>query len=141
MQTIAITDDAWSDLSACVAPGVPIVSLNLLRFRDTALYPEGSGHAPCSGRTAYYDRYANVTVPIALTLGGKLLLSGSAVSHPVCPPGEHWDDILMLEYPDIGMLLGLGADPAYREKAIHRTAALRDSRLLVIVRSELAGGD
>ena len=31
----------------------PVVMLNLLRFRARAEYPEGSGHAPCTGREAY----------------------------------------------------------------------------------------
>ncbi|MFD2580537.1 hypothetical protein ACFSTD_22150 [Novosphingobium colocasiae] len=98
MQTIAITDDAWSDLSACVAPGVPIVSLNLLRFRDTALYPEGSGHAPCSGRTAYYDRYASVTVPIALALGGQAVAERIGRQPPDLPAGR-----ALGRYPDAGI--------------------------------------
>ena len=78
MKTIAITQDAWDDLARSVPPGIPVLTLNLLRFRDEAQYPEGTDHAPCSGRTAYYERYAHITVPIALAEGGTLILSGSA---------------------------------------------------------------
>jgi uncharacterized protein (DUF1330 family) len=139
MNTIAITADAWADLAQCVPPGTPVLTLNLLRFRDEAQYPTGSNHVSCSGRTAYYERYANVTVPIARAKGGKLILSGSAAGHPVCPPDEHWDDILMLEYSDIGELIALGEAPEYRAVAEHRTAALADSRLLIIIRNGLVG--
>lgn len=137
MKTIAITQDAWEDLAQSVPPGTPVLTLNLLRFRDEAQYPAGSHHAPCSGRTAYYERYANITMPIALAGRGTLVLCGSAAGHPVCPPDERWDDILMLEYPDIADLVALGAAPEYQAVAEHRTAALADSRLFIIVRNQL----
>lgn len=137
MKTIAITQDAWDNLAQSVPPDTPVLTLNLLRFRDEAQYPEGTSHAPCPGRTAYYERYAHITVPIALARGGTLILSGSAAGHPVCPPDERWDDILMFEYPDIGALVALGEAPEYQAVAEHRTAALADSRLLVIVRNAL----
>lgn len=137
MKTVAITDDAWGEIAASVPPGTPVTSLNLLRFRDDALYPADSNFPPCSGREAYYERYAAKTVPIALALGGKIVLSGSAVGHPVCPDDEHWDDISIFEYPDIAALAGLGAHPEYQRVAIHRTASLADSRLFIIVRNEL----
>ncbi len=139
MKTIAITDDAWSELAASVPPGTPVTTVNLLRFREETLYPEGSGFADCSGREAYYERYASNTVPLALALGGRILLSGSAVSHPVCPPDEHWDDILIFEYPDIAALAALGQEPSWQANAIHRTASLSDSRLFIIVRNALTG--
>jgi len=135
VKTIPITSDAWDDLARSVPPGTPVLTLNLLRFREHAQYREGSEHPPCAGRTAYYERYAKITVPIAIAGGGKLILSGSAVGHPVCPPDERWDDILMFEYPDIAGLIALGAAPAYQAAAEHRTAALADSRLLIIVRN------
>lgn len=131
MKTIAISAEAWSDIEQCVAPGTPVITLNLLRFRETTQYSDGASDEPCSGRTAYYERYANITIPIALAAGGRLLVSSSAVGHPVCPPDERWDDVLMFEYPDIACLIALGAAPEYRAVAAHRTAALADSRLIV----------
>ena len=139
MKTIAIRDDSWESLAQSVEPGTPVLTLNLLRFRDRAKYPEGSGHAPSSGRTAYYDRYASVTVPAALARGARVILSGSAIGSPGCPPDEHWDDLLMLEYPDIADLTNLPAVPGYQDCAVHRTAALIDWRLFVMVRNGLAG--
>lgn len=137
MKTISIQADTWEKLAESIEPGTPVLTLNLLRFRDEAEYPAGSDHAPCSGRTAYYERYANVTVPAAVSRGARVVLSGSAIGNPVCPPDEHWDDILMLEYPDVSDLTNLPAAPGYQDCAIHRTAALVDWRLLVIVRNEL----
>lgn len=135
MTTIAITADAWSDIERCVATGAPVITLNLLRFHETAQYVDGAGDKPCSGRVAYYERYANITMPIALTAGGKLIVSGSAVGHPVCPADEQWDDILMFEYPDITCLVALGSAPEYQAVAKHRTAALADSRLIIFTRN------
>ena len=137
MRTIAITQDAWNDLARSVPPGTPVLTLNLLRFREETQYPAGYDYAPCGGRKAYYERYARITVPLALALGGKIVVSGSAVGHPVCPPDERWDDILIFEYPDIAALVSLGAEPDYQANAVHRTASLADSRLFIIVRGEL----
>ncbi|MES2492510.1 MAG: DUF1330 domain-containing protein [Pseudomonadota bacterium] len=136
MKTIAITDGAWNSIANGVEPGVPVLTLNLLRFRDQALYLDDQHYPPCSGREAYYERYARITVPRALAQGGKLILNGSAAGHPVCPPDERWDDILMFEYPDITALVSLGAAPEYQATAVHRTASLADSRLFVVVKKE-----
>jgi hypothetical protein len=42
-------------------PDGPIVMLNLLKFRDTARYPDDSDQPPCSGRDAY-ARYQKIFV-------------------------------------------------------------------------------
>lgn len=137
MKTIAITEDSWAELAKSAPPGAPVLTLNLMRFRDRALYPDGSGFAPCTGREAYYDRYAAKTLPIALARGGKVILSGSAIGYPLCPPDERWDDILILEYSAIEELIGLGQHPEYQAVAVHRTASLEDSRLLILARHTL----
>lgn len=142
--TIALTADSWEELARSAPPGAPVLTINLLRFRDEALYPEGEAHPPCSGREAYYRRYAAKTVPIARAQGGVVVLNGSAIGHPLCPPGERWDAVLIFEYPDIAALIALGAHPTYQAVAIHRTAALRDSRLFIIARDsidDLIGGE
>jgi len=134
MSTIAITENAWDELARSAPPGTPVLTLNLLRFRPLALYPDPAAFATCSGREAYYRRYAARTVPIAVAKGGTIILTGSAIGHPLCPPGEQWDDIMIFEYADIAALIALGQHPDYQANAVHRTAALADSRLLIIAR-------
>lgn len=133
---MTMTSDTWETLAASIPSGTPLISLNLLRFHDRTRYHEGSGHAPCSGREAYYERYASVTVPLALAGGAKVLLSGTAAGHPICPSDEQWHDFLMLEYPDIAVLMAMGAEPAYRDCIVHRDASLADWRFFITVRNE-----
>lgn len=139
MKTIAISEDVWGELEKSVPPNTRVITLNLLRFREETQYPANCEFTPCNGREAYYKRYAAKTVPIALARGGKIVLSGSALGHPVCPPDERWDDILIFEYPNISALAGLGSEAEYKANAVHRTASLADSRLLIIARNELVG--
>jgi uncharacterized protein (DUF1330 family) len=123
------TGESFSALNREVPPDTPIVMLNLLRFREEADYPAGSGHAPCSGREAYarYSGHAAVAVAKA---GGDLVWSGAVQSHPIAPPGERWDEVLLVRYPSVAAFLGMVMDPEYQRQSVHRTAALDDSRLV-----------
>jgi uncharacterized protein (DUF1330 family) len=112
--------------------GTPVVMLNLLRFREQAEYPEGSAHAPCSGREAYarYGRHAFGAVARA---GGEVVFRGDAVSHPIALAGERWDEILVVRYPSIDAFFGMVMAPEYQAESAHRTAALEDARLICTV--------
>ena len=109
---------------------VLLVFLNLLRFRDTADYGPNDTLAPCSGRAAYYERYAPAVTPMVMALGGRVVWAGSVLGHPVCRDDERWDDMLVVEYPDIESILGMFRSPDYQAQVMHRTAALTDSRLI-----------
>ena len=45
--------ESAKEILAGVPEDTPIVMINLLRYRERAAYPEGSGAEPCSGRDAY----------------------------------------------------------------------------------------
>ena len=70
MRTVAITPDAIEALATALPVGQPVTMLNLLRFRDEAQYAAGEDDAPCSGREAYYARYAPVATPMVVARGG-----------------------------------------------------------------------
>ena len=55
-------------------PDGPIVMVNLLKFRDKALYPDGRD-PDLSGREAY-DRYAVEVVKLLEAVGGRVLYTG-----------------------------------------------------------------
>lgn len=132
MRTVTITKEVLEGMVAALPPDQPITNLNLLRFRDVAEYGAGSPHPPCSGREAYFGRYAVGVMPIATRLGARAIWSGAARAHLVCPQGERWDEILIMEYPTPDALLALFNDPEYQRHMIHRTAALEDSRLIAM---------
>lgn len=131
MRTVAITPAAIAELAQALPPGEPVTMLNLLRFRETAEY-EGEDLPPCSGREAYYKRYAPVATGMVMARGGKVIWAGRAGAHTVCPPDERWDDILIVEYPDGAVVAAMFGDPAYQAVVPHRTAALADSRLIAM---------
>ena len=116
---------------AALADDEPVVMLNLLRFREQASYPEGSAHEPCSGREAY-ARYGAEAVKHVQAVGGKPLWIGEAQLSIIGPTDEGWDDVLLVQYPSRKAFLTMASNPEYLACAVHRTAALADSRLIAM---------
>jgi uncharacterized protein (DUF1330 family) len=110
----------------------PIVMINLLRYRDRAEYPAGASADSCSGREAY-QRYGASVMPLLAEAGGGIVWRGSVRQTVIGPDGEHWDDAILVQYPSRKAFLDMVSRPAYQKAAIHRTAALADSRLIATV--------
>ena len=106
----------------------PVVMLNLLRFRELAAYADAS-IAACSGRQAYAT-YSKLIEPILAQAGGEVLWVGRSFGPLIAPPGEEWDEVLLVKYPNKHAFLGMIQSEAYRGIVHHRTAALADSRLV-----------
>lgn len=128
-RTVDPTREDLQRLAAEVPPGVPVVMLNLLRFRERAAYPAGQGEPGASGRSAY-AAYSREIQPILRRVGGQPLWRGEAKSAPIAPEGETWDEVLLVSYPSVGAFLEMVTSPDYRAITFHRTAALEDSRLI-----------
>jgi uncharacterized protein (DUF1330 family) len=109
--------------------GAPLVMINLLRYRERARYPAGAGADPCSGREAY-QRYAAVALQKVASVGGRIVWMGQVAASVIAPEGEEWDDAALVEYPSRKAFLAMIAMPDYQAAAVHRTAALEDSRLI-----------
>jgi len=110
----------------------PIVMLNLLRFREQAEYPEGSPHDPCTGSEAY-GRYAAGVIPLLHAVGGHPVWQGRAGQMLIGPvSSEDWDAVLLVQYPSGQKFLEMAMNPDYLKVAVHRTAALQDSRLVAM---------
>jgi uncharacterized protein (DUF1330 family) len=129
-RTVPIDAAVLRAAEAAIGPGVPVIMINLLRFRDVAAYEAGSGDEPCSGRDAYYKRYAPGATPLVMQMGGSVFWSGTTLAHLIAPHYEHWDDVLLVQYPEISCLVRLFDNPDYQAIMHHRTAALEDSRLI-----------
>jgi uncharacterized protein (DUF1330 family) len=114
-----------------LADDEPLVMLNQLRFRPRASYPEGSAHAPCSGREAY-ARYGAEAVKHVAKVGGKPIWMGAADLTVIGPSDEAWDEVLLVEYPSRKAFIAMASDPEYLACTVHRTAALADSRLIAL---------
>ena len=107
----------------------PIVMINLLRYREQAVYPQGFEAEPCTGREAY-QRYVAVAVHRIASVGGRVLWMGSVQATVIAPDAEQWDDALLVEYPSPKAFIEMVSQSDYRAAAPHRTAALDDSRLI-----------
>ena len=110
----------------------PIRMLNLLRFRETADYsslPELAPDEPISGAEAY-QIYSAHTIPLLTEVGGKVIFAGTGGPLLIGPSEARWDQVLIVEYPDIAAFVSMTQNPNYGGGVGHRTAALADSRLL-----------
>lgn len=131
MPSIDPTEEQMQRLVADAARPGAIVMINLLRYRERAGYADGFAASPCSGREAY-QRYGAVAVGKVAAAGGRIAWMGGVAQAVIAPQGEAWDDALLVEYPSRAAFLAMIADPEYQAAAPHRTAALADSRLLLV---------
>ncbi len=123
---------------ATIPKGVPVVMLNLLNFKDKAYYPDHKiGHMPdnnqeISGRQAYAI-YSEKALKHLSSVGGEVIWFGTAKASIIAPPGENWDQIFLVRYPSIDKFIEMITRKSYQEIVIHRTAALKDSRLIATI--------
>jgi uncharacterized protein (DUF1330 family) len=106
----------------------PVGMLNLLKFREQALYAPESGEAPCSGAEAY-QRYGAAVTPILAGMGATLHLSGV---RELIGAADEWDMAFVVRYPTGRIYRSLRDNPAYRAITHHRMAAVADSRLMLM---------
>lgn len=105
---------------------VPVMMLNLLRFRDRAAYDDGRD---CTGAEAY-AAYGRESGPVFRRVGGEILWRGDPEVTLIGPPQERWDTIFVARYPSAAAFLEMVTDPDYRVAVKHRQAAVLDSRLI-----------
>lgn len=128
---IEIQPDDLAAAAAAFPHDVPLVMINLLRFRDRALYPQSSDLEPCTGREAYFDRYVPAFGETVQPFGPtEVLFAGDVHTRLVGPTTETWDAVAVVRYADFTVFHRLVTDAAYLDQAEpHRSAALADWRL------------
>jgi uncharacterized protein (DUF1330 family) len=110
-------------------PDQPVVMLNLLRFRDQAVYADTDQAEPCSGREAY-KRYSQTSLQTIVAVGGRVIFGGKAHEALIAPQGEGWHQAFLVQYPSPAAFRAMMAMPQYQACVHHRMAALADSRLI-----------
>jgi uncharacterized protein (DUF1330 family) len=103
-------------------PDGPIVMVNLLRFREKALYPDGRD-PHLSGREAYM-RYGAAVAELLPKFGGRVLFAGDVTFLALGRVEDLWDEIALAEYPNRAALWAMSSSPEWREIAVHRQAGL-----------------
>lgn len=117
----------------------PVHMLNLVKFREIAAYEDGT---VATGREAY-AAYSRKTTPILKALGGRIVWSGQPQCMLIGPEpstGEDWDIAFIAEYPSGQAFIDMIRNPEYQKAAMHRTAAVADSRLIRMKPKEAGGG-
>ncbi len=104
----------------------PVMMLNLVRFRDKAVYEDGRD---VTGAEAY-AAYGRESAPIFQRVGGEIIWRGDPKVTLIGPGNERWDAIFVARYPSAGAFLEMVTDPDYRIAVKHRQAAVLDSRLI-----------
>ena len=103
--------------------GEPIYMLNLLKFRDHAVYEDGRD-VNLTGREAYHlygEGFRRVMEP----KGCSIVYSG-AVRGILIGEGadDAWDAMALITYPSTQVMLDMFRDPEYQEVQKHRAAGL-----------------
>lgn len=122
------TREQIAALAARAGGDGPIHMLNMLRFREHAAYEDGRA---VSGAQAYRD-YTVAAAPPFMRVGGKQFWMGRPELTVIGPTDDSWDIMFIAEYPNVAAFLAMVADPEYQEAVKHRTAAVEDSRLILL---------
>lgn len=132
MKTLNPTRESLSYLKDALPKDTPIVMVNLLKFRDKALYPKESSFEACSGRNAY-KRYMETAMEKLSEVGARPIWMSKAFVGVIAPEDETWDQIFLVKYPSVDAFMTMLKMPDYLAATVHREAALVDSRLIATV--------
>ena len=116
----------------------PIYMVNMVRYRPEATYPKGIELPPCSGREAYFQRYAPAFGQVAQGEDYSVFWIGNVRGVLVGTEGEAWDDIVIVRYASFATLRRILENPSYEKTAApHRRAALADWKFIITTQPEL----
>ncbi|MEY3623208.1 MAG: hypothetical protein RLZZ407_767 [Pseudomonadota bacterium] len=100
----------------------PFVMVNLLKFKETAEYADGSD-ADLSGARAY-ARYGKGIQACLAVVDGKQIYAGPVTGLMIGEVEELWDMVALVEYPSLAAMQKMMSSPEYRAIEVHRKAGL-----------------
>jgi len=110
------------------ATGEKIFMLNLLKFREKAEYEDGR-ETDLSGEQAYAI-YSKLVKDIVEGLGGSIVFGGKARNILIGQLENMWDQVAIVEYPNMEAMAHMMRMPEYQAAHVHRHAGL-DGQLLI----------
>lgn len=117
------------------ASGAPIVMLNLLKFRDKAVYQDGRA-TPLTGREAYM-LYGAPMQKFVEKNGGKFVFGGRIEQLVIGEVENIWDLCALVEYPSAAAFARIATSPEVAEIGVHRTAGLEGQLLIRVAQQTL----
>ena len=100
----------------------PIFMLNLLKYKDKAIYADGRDTS-MSGKEAYAI-YGKEVIKHLEKVGGKLVFAGDVSRLMIGEIDELWDSAAIAMYPSKKAMLTMITDPDYMKSHEHRAAGL-----------------
>ena len=100
----------------------PFVMVNLLKFKETAEYADGSD-SDLSGAKAY-ARYGKAIQACLAAVGGRQIYAGNVTGLMIGEVEDQWDMIALVEYPSLSAMQKMMSSPEYRAIEVHRKAGL-----------------
>ncbi|MFK4808780.1 DUF1330 domain-containing protein [Devosia sp. ZW T5_3] len=94
----------------------PIIMLNLLRFKADG------------GRQRYLD-YLAMAGPIVARYRAEIIFAGDGATALCAEPGQSWDAVALVRYPNRSTFVDMIADPAYAIADPIRMSALEEAVL------------
>ncbi|MBS0469669.1 MAG: DUF1330 domain-containing protein [Proteobacteria bacterium] len=108
--------------------GDAIVMLNLLKFRDKAVYPDGR-ETTLTGREAY-QIYGDAMQKFVERNGGKFMFAANIEQLVIGEVEEMWDICALVEYPSAAAFAKIATSPEVAEIGVHRAAGLAGQLLI-----------
>tara|TARA_Y100000996_G_scaffold273504_1_gene215367 strand:+ start:608 stop:1009 length:402 start_codon:yes stop_codon:yes gene_type:complete len=100
----------------------PISMVNLLKFKEKALYEDGRNTA-LTGEEAY-GLYASEVINLVEKYGGEFLFAGKVNRLMLGEVEDMWDSIAIAKYPNRKAMFEMTMDPEYQKIHVHRDAGL-----------------
>jgi uncharacterized protein (DUF1330 family) len=107
---------------------VPVVMLNLLKFKEQADGAGGSG-------ASEYNKYGEAAVQMVEARGGKVLWMGRADQILIGNPDEKWDAVALVQYPSRKDFVEMVSTPEYETAHEHRESGLERTVLIACTES------
>jgi uncharacterized protein (DUF1330 family) len=115
----------------------PVAMVNLLKFRERAVYADGRAD-DISGRAAF-DRYVALMRPIVEAAGGRFLFAGEVQGLVIGEVEELWDAVGIAEYPSRAAFYRIATSAEVQAIGVHREAGLAGQLLIPTIGTLLAG--
>src|SRR5689334_9217371 len=106
----------------------PIVMLNLLKFKDKAVYADGRA-TTLTGREAYM-LYGTPMQQFVTRHGGKFVFQGLIEQLVIGEVDDMWDLVALVEYPSAAAFAKIATSPEVAEIGVHRAAGLEGQLLI-----------
>ncbi len=132
---VGVDRDDWKAFRAIEREG-PIHMLNLVQFRDKAVYEDGR---EATGAEAY-AAYGRESAAVFERVGGRIVWRGAMEAMLIGPSGKMWDACFIAEYPSVDAFVEMQRDPVYQAAVPHRQAGVLDSRLIRMAPQEGGSG-